>query len=435
MSLLTALNTGTTGLEANSQELSIVGDNIANANTIGFKQGRAAFEDALVQQVIGAPGGGQLGLGTRLQAIQRIITQGALTQTGLSTDLAIQGPGQFILSGNHNGTQGRFYSRAGQFTVDKTGYLVNLEGLRVQGYPADPKGVVQGGLGDLLVGTASADALPSTAITMKGNLAADDAISATPAFDILDPTGTSNFRSSVQIFDSLGQAHTVDVYYRKTAAGAWDFHALTDGGGLTGGTAGVAQEIASGSLTFDTTGKLTTQTNGPVAFNPVGATNPQPLTFNFGDPTGTGGTGVAGFTQFGGTAKQSATTFTGQDGNGFGALSSVQINNKGEVLGSFTNGTTRVLGQVAVADFKAADKLERLGGNLAVESTDSGQPTIGEPAAGGRGTIVSGALEQSNVDLANEFVRMIAAQRGFQANSKTITTADSLLGELMQLKR
>jgi flagellar hook protein FlgE len=435
MSLLTALNTGTTGMAASSQNLSVIGDNIANANTIGFKEGRAAFEDALVQEVIGTPGGGQLGDGVNLQAIQRIITQGALTQTGISTDLALQGSGQFIVKGNLNGVQSQFYTRDGQFTVDKSGYLVNLVGLRLQGYPADSKGVVQGGLGDLLVGTASANANATKAVTMKGNLAADAKISGTPAFDPLDPTGTSNTQSSVTVYDSLGQAHTVDVYYRKTAAGTWDYHAMTDGAGLTGGTPGVATEIASGTLTFDANGKLTTQVDNPPSFNPIGATNPQPLTFNFGDPTATGGTGVAGFTQFGGTNGVSATTFTGQDGNGFGALSSVNINNKGEVLGSFTNGSTRVLGQVAVADFKAADKLQRVSGNLAIETTDSGQPTIGEPASGGRGSIASGALEQSNVDLAGEFVNMISAQRAFQANSKTITTADSLLGELMQLKR
>lgn len=434
MSLLTALNTGTTGLTTNSQDLSVIGDNIANSNTIGFKGGRAAFEDALLQQIIGSPGGGQLGLGTRLHAIQRIITQGALTQTGQSTDLAIQGSGQFIVSGNHSGLSGHFYTRAGQFTVDKDGYMVNLEGLRLQGYPADPKGVIQGGLGDLLVGTANANANPTANVQIKGNLAADSPISTTPAFDPLNPVATSNFKTSVTVYDSLGQAHSVDVYYRKTAAGTWDFHALTDGGGVTGGTAGTAVEIANGTLTFDTEGRLVSQTQ-TANFNPLGAVNPQPLTFDFGDPTSAGGTGTKGFTQFGGTAQVSATTFTGQDGNGYGSLSSVSIDNKGEVLGAFTNGTTRVLGQVAIADFEAADKLERLGGNLAVESTASGQPTIGEPASGGRGVIVAGALEQSNVDLAEEFVRMIAAQRGFQANSKTITTADSLLGELMQLKR
>lgn len=433
MSLITALNTGTSGLQSSSTELAVVGDNLANSNTIGFKAGRAAFADALLQQLIGIPGGGQLGLGTRLQAIQRMITQGSLTNTGNATDLALTGSGFFIVKGNHNGIQSQFYTRDGQMTVDKSGYLTNLEGLRVQGYPADPMGNVQGSLGDLQVGTANASANATKSVTLKGNLAADAAVPAA-AFDPLNPTSTSNFKTSMSIYDSLGQEHTMQIYYCKTAAGTWDFHALADGGGLTGGTAGVATEIASGTLTFDVNGKLTSQTQTS-NFNPIGSVNPQPLTFNFGDDIASGGTGAKGFTQFGGTAGVSTATYTGQDGNGFGALSSVQVNDKGEVLGAFTNGTTRVLGQVAVADFKAADKLDRIGGNLAIESSASGQPTIGEPASGGRASIASGALEQSNVDMANEFVRMIAAQRAFQANSKTITTADSLLGELMQMKR
>jgi flagellar hook protein FlgE len=413
----------------NSFELSVVGDNIANANTIGFKSGRAAFHDALLQELIGAPGGGQLGLGVRLEAIQRIITQGALTATGLATDLALEGSGYFVLRGNHNGINAQFYTRAGQFTVDKTGYLVNLEGLRVQGYQADPRGAVQATLGDLQIGTASSAPVPSTAITVKANLNSD---AVTPAaFDPLNPSATSNFSSSVTIYDTLGKAHTVDVYYRKSAAGAWDFHAMTDGAGVVGGTPGVASEIASGDLAFDAQGRLTTVTQAS-AFNPIGATGPQPLTFDFGDDIASGGTGLGGITQF---ASPSATTFTAQDGSGYGSLSSIQINNKGEVTGAFTNGTTKVLGQVAVGDFSADDKLTKIGGNLLLESTDSGQPTIGAPGEGGRAPVNSGALEQSNVDLANEFVRMIAAQRGFQANSKTISTADQLLQELMTLKR
>lgn len=429
MSLLTALTTGTAGLQANSTELSVVGDNIANANTIGFKAGRAAFQDQLMQQLIGVNGGGQVGLGARLQAIQRIITQGALTTTGLATDLALDGPGFFVLKGDHGGINGQFYTRAGQFTVDRDGFLTNLEGLRVQGYPNSATGQAIGGLGDLQVGTATAAALPTGNITLRANLNADAAVQ---TFDPTSPTTTSNFSSTTTIYDSLGKQHTVDVYWNKSAAGTWEFHAMADGGGLNGGTAGVPTEIATGTLDFDTNGKLVS-VNQSSNFDPLGATTPQAITFNMGDPTGVNnGTGLAGVTQF---ASPSATTFTGQDGAPFGALTSVQINNRGEVMGAFTNGTTRVLGQVAVADFEASDRLQRNGGNLLTETLDSGQPTIGAPAEGGRASIVAGALEQSNVDLAGEFVRMIAAQRGFQANSKTITTADALLQELMQLKR
>jgi flagellar hook protein FlgE len=427
MSLLTALTTGAAGLEANSMELSVVGDNIANANTIGFKTGRAAFEDQLMQQLIGVTGDGNIGLGARLQAVQRIITQGALTTTGLATDLALDGAGFFVLRGTASGVEGQYYTRAGQFTVDKDGFLTSLSGLRVQGYPNAANGLPVGGLGDLQVGSASAPAIPTANVTLRANLNANAAVQ---VFDPASPSTTSDFSSTTTVYDTLGNQHTVDVYWNKTAAGSWEFHAMTDGGGLNGGTAGVQTEVATGTLSFDTDGRLTAVTQSST-FDPLGATAPQPLNFNFGDPLPPG-TGLAGVTQFG---SASGTTFTGQDGAPFGELTNVQINTRGDIMGAFTNGTTRVLGKVAVANFEAADRLQRNGGNLLSESLDSGQPTIGAPAEGGRASLVAGALEQSNVDLAGEFVRMIAAQRGFQANSKTISTADQLLQELMQLKR
>jgi flagellar hook protein FlgE len=429
MSLLTALSSGTTGLEASSLELSVVGDNIANANTIGFKLGRASFEDALTQTVIG--GTGEIGLGSRLQAVQKILTQGALNATGIATDLALQGNGYFIVKGNHNGQTANFYSRAGQFTIDKDGYLVNLEGLRVQGFPADAAGTVSGLPGDLLVGTASAQPQATGSLTIKANLDASDDPIAAP----FDPTdgSTYNFTTSMTIYDALGAAHQTQVFFQKTAAGAWDWHAMTDGGGLVGGTAGTLTEIAAGNVTFDGQGKLATSTqNAAIQFNPLGATAPQALAFNFGDPTGTGGTGLGGVTQF---ASDSASTFIGQDGFGSGQLSSIKIDTQGYVSGIFTNGQTRVLGQVAVAGFSAPDRLESIGGNLYAQSQPSGQPVVGAPGGGGRASVISGSLEQSNVDLAEQFVRLIAAQRSFEANSKSITTADQLLSELIAMKR
>jgi flagellar hook protein FlgE len=431
MSLLTALSSGTTGLEASSLELSVVGDNIANANTVGYKTGRAAFEDALTQTVVG--GSGEIGLGSRLQAVQEILAQGALNSTGNATDLALQGNGFFVVNGNHAGQTASFYTRAGQFTVDKSGYLVNLDNLRVQGFPADTAGTISGQPGDLLVGTASAQPKATANVIVKANLQADAA--QVGPFDPLNPNTSSNFSTSMTVYDTLGGAHGVQVFFTKTAAGAWDWNAMTDGGGLTGGTPGTLTPIASGNMTFDTQGRLTavTQAAAPT-FQPLGAVNPQPLTFNFGDPTGAvpPGTGLAGITQF---ASLSASTFIGQDGYGSGQLASIQIDPLGKINGVFTNGQTRILGQVAVAGFSAADKLARVGSNLFQQSQDSGQPVVGAPGAGGRASIISGSLEQSNVDIAEQFVRMIAAQRAFEANSKTITTADQLLSELIALKR
>lgn len=429
MSLMTSLYAGASGLDAASTDLTVIGDNIANANTIGFKASRASFEDALAQNLLGGGVAGQAGLGVRLQAVQRILTQGALSNTGIATDLAIDGAGFFAVKGSHSGIQGQFYTRAGQFTLNQNGYLVNLEGLRVQGYLADPNGQVQPSLGDLKVGELSAPPRPTANVTVKANLQSDAAVLLS-AFDPADPSGTSNFSSSATVYDSLGKAHQVDLYYKKASSGAWEFHALTDGGGLNGGTAGTEAEIATGTMSFDSDGKLTAVTQSS-NFNPIDATAPQALNFNFGTPA-PGGSGVDGITQF---ANPSTTTFVNQDGTSAGDLSSLKITQNGDIVGAFSNGQSRTVGRVALADFAAPDKLSRIGGNLFQEMPESGQPAIGDPSQGGRGSIVAGALEQSNVDLASEFVKMIAAQRGFEANSKTLTTADQLLSELIAIKR
>lgn len=428
MSILSALNTGASGLDANSLELSVIGDNLANANTVGFKSSRAVFEDALAQTYIGE-GPTQVGLGTRLAAVQRVNTQGSLLTTNRATDLALDGSGYFVVKGDVDGHSGSFYTRAGQFTLDKNGYLTNLQGLRAQGYAADATGTLSPTVSDLKVSTNTASPQPTGNITVRANLNADEVVPA--AWNAATPAATSNFTTSTGIFDSLGASHQVDVYFRKSAAGAWEWHAMTDGGGLNGGTAGTATEIAAGTMTFGTNGELTNMTTTTNNFTPLGATTPQALAFNFGTAT-PGGTGLDGITQFSAT---SAASFISQDGYASGELSSVTVDSQGQLVGAFSNGQTRVLGQVAVATFPAEEHLQRLGGNLLMADPQAGSPSVGAPGTGGHASIVAGALEQSNVDMANEFIRMIAAQRAFEANSKTITTADSLLSELMNLKR
>ncbi len=421
MSLMTSLYTGVTGLDTTSTELSVIGDNIANANTIGFKAGRAAFEDALAQTLIG---GAQRGLGSRLQAIQKLMSQGALANTGIATDLAVSGNGFFVVKGMHDGVESSYYTRAGQFTVDNSGFLVNLDGLKVQGFGADANGIINGTLGDLDVGDAVSPPRPTANITFKGNLDASDPVL---VFDPADPANSSSHQITTTVYDSLGAAHEVNVYFNKTAAGAWEYHAMADGAGLTGGTAGTQTQIATGTLAFDLSGNLTASA-GTSTFNPIGAVQNQGLTFDLGTPGG-----APGMTQT--DATDSTTSFINQDGFASGALAKVAINTDGQIVGTFTNGQTRALGAVALADFEAPDQLSRLGGNLFSNTPGSGQPNVGRAGSGGRGAIIAGALEQSNVDLSGEFVRMIAAQRGFQANSKTISTADQLLAELIQLKR
>lgn len=427
MSLLTSMSTGTTGLASASAELSVVSDNLANTNTVGFKAGRAAFADALAQSIVG--GTGDIGLGSRLQAVQRLVTQGAITNTGVSTDLALEGPGYFVVRGTVSGRTANYFTRAGEFTVDRDGFLTNVQGMRVQGYAADSTGAMTSTVGDLLVGSATSQPRATANLTFRSNLQADALVP--DPWDPAQPSTTSNASTSVTVFDSLGSSHQVQVYFRKSGSGSWEFHALTDGGGLAGGSPGTATEIAAGTLSFDTTGKLTAETQA-ASFNPLNSVNPQPLAFDFGDPTDLGGTGLRGMTQF---SAPSATTYVGQDGWSAGELAQVQIDKNGVVNGVFTNGKSRAIGQVAVASFTAPEQLERMGQNVFAQTSASGEPAVGQAGTGGRGTIASGALEQSNVDIAEQFVRMIAAQRAFEANSKSITTADQLLSELIQMKR
>jgi len=442
MSLVGALYVGASGLDASSTELSVVGDNIANSGTVGFKAGRTVFADAMAQQLVGASG--QLGLGVTTMTVQKLFSQGGFTTTGLATDVAIQGNGLFVLKGNHGGEEGTFYTRNGQFTMDKDGYLTNLEGLRVQGLQADSAGTVTSGLlGALQVGNASAPAKATDSITIRGNL---NQTAIPPAWDSAAPKTTSNFTTSMTVYDSLGKAIQLDIYFCKNDAasttpgnsGDWTYHVMTDGSNLNTDAIGdpaipnIATEVATGILQFDTQGRLISNENTLNAFNPKDSLNPQPLSFNFGSGTLDGGNGLDGLTQY---AATSAVSFVTQAGSSSGSLSSISIGQDGTITGGFTNGQTRTLGQLILANFKAPDQLGRIGSTLYAEKPQSGPPTLGTPATADRGSLSAGTLEQSNVDISKEFVRMIAAQRSFQANSKTLTTADSLLAELMQLKR
>ena len=438
MSLLTSMYSGYSGLSANSDELSVVGDNIANSQTVGFKASRTCFADAMTQQLVG--GAGQQGLGVRTLTVQKLMSQGAFTTTNQSTDVAIEGNGMFVVKGDYGGTSGTFYTRDGQFTVDKDGYLVNSEGLRVQGMQADPAGDVSSGLlGDLEVGNASAPAKPTDDITIRGNLDATatptenpDAATGYAGWTVTDAKDTSNFSSSMVVYDSLGKPVQLDIYFCMDSVGDWHYHAVTDGGNLTGGTPGLPTEVATGELKYDTQGRLTSNTTTLNNFNPFDASNPQPLTFNFGTGTDSGGSGLDGITQY---AASSAMSFVTQAGFTAGSLGSLSIGSDGKITGGFTNGQSRVLGQLVLGNFKAPDQLSRVGGSLYQETPKSGPGTLGTPATADRGSIVAGTLEQSNFDLSQEFINMITAQRGFEANAKTLTTADQLLSDLMMIHR
>lgn len=430
MSILRTLQTGVSGLSAHSEALGVAGDNIANVNTIGFKASRGVFQDVLGRSIAGANASPSAGVGSRLAHIEQMWTQGALVRTDSPTDIALTGDGFFVVEGNVGGADGRFYTRAGQFQIDSTGRLANLDGLRLQGYTAQADGSLGTELGDLVVAPGTIAANATTSVDLALSLDANATVG--PAWDPTDPAGTSNFANSVTVYDSLGNAHEATVYYRKSGANAWEWHAMVDGGELTGGIAGVPTEGASGTLTFTTDGELDTETPGASTWDFIGATAGQTIAFDFGTSLADGGTGLDATTQFAGA---STTTGLTQDGYSSGTIAGVEIGSDGKITGVFSNGQMRLVGQVAVADFTSVAGLARGGDGLWHATEESGQALIGVAEGGGRGSIVSGALEQSNVDLGTEFVNLIGYQRGFQANSRVITTADEMYGELVNLKR
>lgn len=431
MSILSSLYSSVSGLGAHGKAMDVVSDNLANVNTIGFKAGRGRFEDVLGQSVMQQVTESQTGHGSRLAGVDQIYTQGALLGSGVATDLAITGDGFFITRGSLQGNTGNFYTRDGQFNLDAQGRLINGQGMVVQGYQADDAGNISGTIGDVVVGTnATSEPRATTTATINANLNAS--APAVAAFDPANPGTTSNFSTSMKIYDSLGAEHTVDVYFRQSSAGNWEWHALAKGAEVTGGTPGTAFEIANGTMTFDTSGALTSQTTAASTVDWVGANPGQAVTWSFGDDIASGGTGRAGTTAY---AAPSAMSNIQQDGFAAGSLSGISVSSDGRIMGAFSNGDQRVLGQVAIARFRNNNGLARAGNSMFAATVDSGQALVGTAGSGGNGSIASGSLEQSNVDMAQEFVNLIQYQRGFQANSRTITTADEMLQDLMNMKR
>jgi flagellar hook protein FlgE len=426
--MLTSLYTAITGMNANGTWLSVIGDNIANLNTVGFKASRVAFGDVLA----GAVGSLQVGRGVLTSDVSPLFTQGSFETTANGLDLSIDGDSFFIV--NENGAT--YYTRAGQFSVDKDGNVVNPEGLILQGYLADAAGNITGTIGNLqIAGTQSlANATVNASIAL--NLDATGAIQTTPF--TLDDNGDGNnddpanfnFSNTISVYDSQGGIHQVTLYFEKTADNAWNVHYVHS----DPANPAVLVEAGSQALTFDTNGALVDDNSGTAISFDFGAsvTSPQNIAFDYGTGTAESGTGVDGTTQY---ASDFGVMHLSQDGYPAGSLTNVSISDDGVITGVFTNGQTRAIGRIALAKFIAPDGLAKLGRNLYAESYDSGQPIVGMAATSGLGRVLSNSLELSNVDLAEEFVKMISAQRGFQANSRIITTTDELLQELVNLKR
>jgi flagellar hook protein FlgE len=427
MSILTSLYTGASGLTAHGEAIGVVGDNIANASTIGYRGSRATFADVLGGSALSTQ---RLGSGVRMTGPVTQFSQGSLQQTGNSLDLAIRGNGFFALRGNHQGVVNTFYTRDGAFKLDNKGIVTNGAGLNLQGYLIDAAGQLGSATGDLTLAGQTSPPNPTTGVQLSVNL--DSASLPPPAWVATTPAATSNFSTSSTVYDSLGAAHRVDVYFRNSGAGAWEWHAVVDSADL-GAAAGTPTEIASGTLGFTNTGALDTETTVASSASFTNAAPNQVITFDFGDAITTdAGTGLTGATQFSGASEVNSVN---QDGYGAGALQDVSISDDGTITGQFSNGQTRDVARVALAHFASDPGLRRAGNQLFEETSDSGQPSIGAAATGGTGWISSQALEGSNVDLGQELVTLIAYQRAFQANARTVSTADEMLQEISNLKR
>lgn len=425
MSITKTMYTGVSGLNAHGRAMAVVGDNIANVNTTGYKSERAVFADLLGRSMMAVD---QAGSGVTLAAITREFAQGTLMTTDSPTDLALNGRGFFVVRGNTAGQQGNFFTRAGQFNLDQNGNLVDPQGNTVQGYLVNSLGTIDNQLTDLTIANNVLPPQETTDISMSVQL---DSTQTVKTWDLNNPGETSSPPTvSTTVYDSLGVGHQADVYFTKTADNTWEWHAVMDEAEF-GGPPGTNREVAGGRLNFTTDGELDTETATSAWTDTFPGAAPQTVNFDFGDALTDGGTGTAGSVQY------STPSVLNQTQNGYagGELVAVGVQSSGEVMAVFTNGEQRLVGQVAVATFEAEGQLARAGNNLWMETEQSGDARIGAAGTGAAGSITASALEMSTVDLGLEFVNLIAYQRGFQANSRTITTADQMYQEAVNLKR
>lgn len=417
MGIQSAMFSGVSGLNTNSQAMSVIGNNLANTNTLGFKGSRSVFSDLLSSNVFGSGGNSQVGRGVGLSTVDNIFSQGTFETTSSDTDVAVEGDGFFVLKETGNETP--FYSRAGAFRFDKSGFLVNPEGLRVQGKQFDPvnnKTLLPSDPADIQVANVGLiEANPTDDLTFNTNLAETSALTSgtiTPG----DKT-TYNYSGSSQIFDSLGESHLLTVYWQHTAANTWEgAYSIDDS---TTATA-FSHTSTPGLLNFDTSGKLTSAVSVPTGTISWGnGASDSVITVNFN------------CTQF---DSDSIVIGTEQNGYASGELTNVAINGEGIVVASYSNGRQINISQLVLAKFQNPGGLQLAGANRYIAPADVGTIRVGLPGPE-LGKVFTNSLEQSNVDMGQEFVKMITTQRGFSANSKIITTVDEMLSELINLKR
>ncbi|WP_336701924.1 flagellar hook protein FlgE [Pantoea dispersa] len=392
------------GLGAASSNLDVIGNNIANSATAGFKSSTIAFADMFA--------GSNVGMGTKVAAVIQNFNDGTTTSTSRGLDVALSGNGFFRLT---DASGGVFYSRNGQFTLDENRNLVNTQGLTVTGYPANgTPPTIQAGANPvaLSIPTTQMSARATTTATMVSNLNSTDAVPTGGAFTATN-VDTYNAKSTVTVYDSKGNDHALDLYYVKTADNNWTVHAIDSTTGQAAGNFNMVFDT-SGNLTSASTVALTIQgangaaANQAVSLSVLGSLQQNTGKTNFGNPT--------------------------QDGYAPGDLTSYTINDDGTITGTYSNQKTQLLGQIVLASFSNPEGLKSEGDNVWSATNSSGQAAVGLAGTGTYGNLTSGALEASNVDLSKELVNMIVAQRNYQANSQTIKTQDQILNTLVNLR-
>ncbi|HEY0795058.1 MAG TPA: flagellar hook protein FlgE [Acidisarcina sp.] len=403
------------GLTAAQEQLQSVSNNLANINTDGYKDQTVSFSDIFFQA--GTTNGSgdplQTGVGTKVASTNGDFTEGNLSPTGIASNMALQGDGFFITQQSDGLNE---YTRAGDFTANSSGELVTPGGDLVLGYGAEA-GIVSasGPLQPLQVGSSAvAPAAPTTTFNITANLQSSAAVGA---------TASTTFTG----YDSLGTPHIFTVQYTKTGSNAWSYN-ISLPAADTGGP-GTSTTVASGNLVFSNTGQLTapTGTVSGIAVSPlVDGAAPMNMTWNLDDNSGN-----PTITQ---VDNPSATSYTSQNGYASGSLLSYAVQPDGTIEGTFSNGKSLALGQVAIAKFANLQGLSRSGNNSFEETAASGLPVVGVAGTGGRGTVVGGSVEQSNVDIAAEFAKMIVAQQAYQANAKSVTTFDQISQTTIAMK-
>ncbi len=578
MGIMSSLFAGVSGLNANGTALSVIGNNIANMSTVGFKSSKASFADLISSSISGGSGAVQTGIGVALTSVEGNFSQGSLATSSNVLDMAIDGNGFFVVKDAQGGT---FYSRAGSFRLDKNNNVVDPSGFELQGFLADTNGTITGSIGNVALPSTTASPKATDQAFLAANLNSATAVTGvkgalvgsatsattsaagnlsfninlngdgvqtvtvaagstgaalaaliqnavrglTPAdpfltaaysgftasvnasgtftftsglagktdnsttgigtvviaangadtlaanlnmlagtsttgtdFAISNPTGTSDFSTSMTVYDSLGNGHLLTTYFTNVGRNTWNYNVTANSNDVVtanynaanmDATLGITR-VGAGTLTFGTNGTLDRESvalrfnnntaagaagavPGQLQVDFNGATANQLITYNFGTSVTTeGGNGLDGTTQFG---SQSAVVQLTQDGYAAGSLQAFSVDGNGIINGRFSNGQLRALAQVVLARFPDPLGLTRTGNNTFAQSGNSGQPVTGVPENAGLGKLKSNTLELSNVDLGESFIDMIAAQRGFQANSRVITTADEILQELVNLKR